>query len=91
MDFFACQAFQVNLFYAEKRPPQNIRFCAQPLFYQLFTVIFHIELTGIFSFSVKPERTVIIIIPQSYSIDCNMFTAEIVAGTPDIDFENIIR
>jgi len=30
MDFFACQSFQVNLFYAEKRPPQNIRFCAQP-------------------------------------------------------------
>jgi len=28
--FFACQSFQVNLFYAEKRPPQNIRFCAQP-------------------------------------------------------------
>ena len=31
--FFACQSFQVNLFYAEKRPPQNIRFCAQPHFY----------------------------------------------------------
>ena len=30
--FFACQSFQVNLFYAEKRPPQNIKFCVQPLF-----------------------------------------------------------
>ena len=30
--FFACQSFQVNLFYAEKRPPQNIRFGNSPLF-----------------------------------------------------------
>ncbi len=33
MDFFACQSFQVNLFYAEKGLLQNLIFCSSPLFF----------------------------------------------------------